>query len=47
MVNYLDKFSFDGKIAYVVGGAGLIGREAGLQGILAYTEIKSVVYTES
>ena len=32
-----------------VGGMGTsgIGREAGLQGILAYTEIKSVVYTES
>ena len=27
MVNYHDKFCFDGKIAYVVGGVGLIGSE--------------------
>ena len=27
MINYLDKFRLDNKIAYIVGGLGLIGRE--------------------
>ena len=27
MVNYLDKFSLKNKISFVVGGAGLIGKE--------------------
>ena len=30
MIEYLEKFRLDGKTAFVVGGAGLIGREVSI-----------------
>ncbi len=41
MIEYLEKFRLDGKIAFVVGGAGLIGREVSIA--LASSGAKTII----
>ena len=35
MINYLNKFRLDNKIAYVFGGLGLVGRQVSIAFVMA------------